>query len=507
MFPPLVHPLRAGALALAVCLSHLAAMRAEAAAPTATNDTCVNAHIVPASGPFPYLSPVVDVLNMATNGDPYLPPACAVGMTRSVWFKFTPAATALYSLSLGPDTGTDFGDGPFGNDSVLAIYTSPSGCAGPFTLINCNDDAQGYNFALAAGLSTNFTAGTTYYILAWVGASTAAGNPAGPIKLQLRVTKPVAPANDLCGSAEVIPNAGAGPFLSSTNDNTLATDTGDQATSCTPGQRSVWFKFAPAVSGTHVISSRDGATTVGNGTLALFQSAGTDCSSLTALTCSSFSESGRGVITRSLTAGTTYYILFWDDELDYLVGETSVQIKITRAGPPFVATLPASSITTTGATFQGTVNPNGGLSTRTRYWFEWGTSTSYTFASPARLVYSSAIPATTNINVSLGTNLTAGLTWYYRAVATNEYGTNFGAAQIIVPAASPVLAPPLLLGGGAARLDFSGQPGRVHYVQASTNLPGNWADLGTATEKAAGIFQYQTTTNAAPYRFFKLRLP
>ena len=118
-----------------------------------------------------------------------------------------------------------------------------------------------------------------------------------------------------------------------------------------------------------------------------------------------------------------------------------------------------------------------------------------------------ALPGRNHFTVTLATNLTAGLTWYYRAVATNEYGTNFGAAQVIVPATSPTLPPPLLLGGGAARLNFTGQPGRLHYVQASTNLPGNWSDLGVATETAAGVFQYQTTTNAAPYRFFKLRLP
>ncbi len=509
MHPPLSFPFRAGALALAVFLSSLAAPRADAAVPAATNDLCASAHVIPGAGPFPYLSPVVDVLNMTTNGDPLLTRDCATNMTRSVWFTFTPAATDLYSFSLGPDTATDFGDGNNGNDSVLAIYTSAANCAGPLTLFHCNDDAKGFNISLAAGLSTNFTSGTTYYILAWVGAISASGLSNNPVELQLRVSRPAVPANDLCAAAEVISSAGPSPFFSSTNDNTLATTNDDRTTTCTAGQRSVWFKFTPVVSGLHVISARDSATTVGNGTLALFQSTSGDCSSLVALSCSPFAESSRGGISRLLTANITYYLLFWDDELDYNVGETLVQIKITRAAPPLVATLAATSITTTGATFRGTVNPNGGTSTKSRYWFEWGTSTNFSTTNSARLLpgYVGFIPATTNFNISLTTNLAAGLTYYFRAVSTNEYGTNYGAAQVITAAASPTLASPLLLGGGAARLDFTGQPGRVHFVQASTALPGNWTDLGTATETAAGIYQFQTATNAAPYRFFKLRLP
>lgn len=508
MHPPLSILFRAGALALAVFLPSLAAPRAAAAVPVATNDLCASAHAIPGAGPFPYLSPVVDVLNMTTNGDPLLTRDCATNMTRSVWFKFAPAATDLYSFSLGPDTATDFGDGNNGNDSVLAIYTSASDCAGPLTLFHCNDDAKGFNISLAAGLSTNFNAGTTYYILAWVGAISASGLSNNPVELQLRVSRPAVPANDICSTAEVISSAGPSPYFSSTNDNTLATTNDDRTTTCAAGQRSVWFKFTPTVSGSHVISARDSATTVGNGTLALFQSTSGDCSSLVALSCSPFAESSRGGISRLLVANTTYYLLFWDDELDYNVGETLVQIKITRAAPPIVSTLAATSITTTGATFRGTVNPNGGTSTKSRYWFEWGTSTNYNFASLARQVYfSSGPPATTNLSISLTTNLTAGLTYYFRAVATNEYGTNYGAAQVITAAASPTLASPLLLGGGAARLDFTGQPGRIHFVQASTSLPGNWADLGTATETAEGSFQFQTATNAAPYRYFKLRLP
>ena len=119
MYPSLAPSLRGGAFVLAACLAALAPTL-NAAAPL-TNDTCAGAFVVPGTGPFPYLTPVFDVLTATTNGDPFLPDYCQgnSNVAHSVWFKFTPAVSALYTLSLGPDTATDFGDG--NNDTVLAL--------------------------------------------------------------------------------------------------------------------------------------------------------------------------------------------------------------------------------------------------------------------------------------------------------------------------------------------------------------------------------------------------
>src|SRR5262245_54426460 len=80
------------------------------AAPPA-NDTCAGAVIVPGSGPYPFLSPLVDLAEATTAGDPP-PPTCQSNVSRGVWFAFTPAIDNEYTFSLCPDapTGTTVDD-------------------------------------------------------------------------------------------------------------------------------------------------------------------------------------------------------------------------------------------------------------------------------------------------------------------------------------------------------------------------------------------------------------
>src|SRR5206468_8533878 len=81
-----------------------------------------------------------------------------------------------------------------------------------------------------------------------------------------------------------------------------------------------------------------------------------------------------------------------------------------------------ATVSGTGATITGTVNPNALAS---NVWFEWGTSSDLaTFnTTPLQLVASGA--AAVPISVALST-LTAGTTYYYRAVASNSGGTTKG---------------------------------------------------------------------------------
>src|SRR5262245_31410035 len=122
MYPTLAKFFRPGAFVLATYFALLALPPRLHAAPPA-NDTCAGAIVV---GALPYTSPVIDVLQATTNGDPVpLPPY--TGLTRSIWFKFLPAATALYTLSVGEDTATDFG-GVNITDTVMGLYSAASGC-------------------------------------------------------------------------------------------------------------------------------------------------------------------------------------------------------------------------------------------------------------------------------------------------------------------------------------------------------------------------------------------
>jgi hypothetical protein len=143
--------------------------------PTVPNDTCAGAVVIPDAGPFPYLAPASDTRLAGKVGDPPAPPCAGGALDRSVWYRFNPAASGTYTLSLCGDTGTSV------YETYLAMYTAAS-CSGPFTLTACNDNACEFQSAI----TTNLTAGTTYYIVAWDPDHTE-----GESLLQLRVANAV----------------------------------------------------------------------------------------------------------------------------------------------------------------------------------------------------------------------------------------------------------------------------------------------------------------------------
>jgi hypothetical protein len=101
---------------------------------------------------------------------------------------------------------------------------------------------------------------------------------------------------------------------------------------------------------------------------------------------------------------------------------------------PVVTTLAASSVTTTSATLNGTVNPNG---LATTYYFQWGTTTAY----GNNTTVTSAGSGSTSQNVSAGISGLANNTLYhFRITATNSDGTSYGSDLTFTtscPAAGP----------------------------------------------------------------------
>ena len=88
--------------------------------------------------------------------------------------------------------------------------------------------------------------------------------------------------------------------------------------------------------------------------------------------------------------------------------------------PPTAVTNGATNISTTTATLNGTINPNG---LNTNYYFEYGTSTSYGSTKAGTTGFSGS----TNVNVSGSiTGLNPNTTYHYRIVATNSAGTSNG---------------------------------------------------------------------------------
>jgi hypothetical protein len=154
--------------------------------PTApANDTCAGAEVIPAAGPFPYLTTVTaDITNATDAGDPPLP-TCRFMMgavSRSTWYSFTPAATGGYTIS-------SCADGPTGctvNDTVIGVYTSIGGCPGTFTQIACDDDSC-TNEGLQAVTSANLTGGTQYFVVVWQFGT--APPTVGNTAVQLRVSQ------------------------------------------------------------------------------------------------------------------------------------------------------------------------------------------------------------------------------------------------------------------------------------------------------------------------------
>ncbi len=91
--------------------------------------------------------------------------------------------------------------------------------------------------------------------------------------------------------------------------------------------------------------------------------------------------------------------------------------------PPNVTTKAASSITSTSAKLNGTINP---ASQSTTWYFEFGTTTSYGTKTASK----DAGSGSRNVDVSMTiSGLAAATTYHYRLVASNGTGTTLGADQ------------------------------------------------------------------------------
>jgi hypothetical protein len=84
-------------------------------------------------------------------------------------------------------------------------------------------------------------------------------------------------------------------------------------------------------------------------------------------------------------------------------------------GPPVVSTVSATSVESSSATLNGSLNPNG---LTTTVYFEYGTTTSYGFSTAQQSATGNTYRLiTANIN-----GLSAGTTYHFRIVATNSAG-------------------------------------------------------------------------------------
>ena len=187
-----------------------------------------------------------------------------------------------------------------------------------------------------------------------------------------------------------------------------------------------------------------------------------------------------------LVSGTTYHfqLVVSNSAGTALGGDLSFT---TGQQLPAVTTLAASSISASNAILNGTVNPQGALTTA---WFQYGTSASYGSVTP-----SFSLPGTnTTLTVSnLLSGLVSGTTYHFQLVVSNSAGTALGGdfsftSGTLIPVATTLAA----TGVNATNATLNGvvNPGNV----ATTG----WFEFGLTTNYGflGGSFTLPATNTA-----------
>jgi len=159
-----------------------------------------------------------------------------------------------------------------------------------------------------------------------------------------------------------------------------------------------------------------------------------------------------------LTASTTYHFrIVATNSAGTRYGVDQTFTTLSAPGPPVVITSPATNVTSSSATLNGSVDPHG-LTTNVH--FQYGTTTSYGLTTA---IQSKTGGTYQNVVATIG-GLTASTTYHFRIVATNSAGTRYGADQTFTTLSPPVVP-----------FDFNGD-GKTDYVlqNVSTRQTALW---------------------------------
>ncbi len=137
------------------------------------------------------------------------------------------------------------------------------------------------------------------------------------------------------------------------------------------------------------------------------------------------------------------------------------------AGGPVATTKAASSVTSSAAKLNGSVNPNGQATT---WYFQYGTSTGYGSQTPTENAGSGT--STTNVSASIS-GLAPGL-YHFRLVATNPSGTALG-ADMTFGGSPPAVQTGTAQGAAATSATLTGS------VNPEGRASNWWFEYGTTT--------------------------
>lgn len=363
----------------------------------------------------------------------------SAGTTNGTILSFTtpavqaPTATTTAAVSIVPNAASLTGlVNPNGADThVWFLYETNSNLSGA-TQTASQDLGSGSTATTIGASLTGLNASTTYYFQ--IVAQNSAGTTNGTI-LSFTTTAVQAPTLTSI-SVTVIGSSGASL---------------DGVVNPNGGDTHVWFLY-----GTN--SNLSGATQ----TVSQDIGSGSDASPVHA------SLTG-------LSGSTTYYFQMVAQNS---AGTTSSSIGnfVTAAAPqaPTVTTNAASSITSSSATVNSSVNPNNA---DTQVWFLYGTSSTLAGASQtsSQDIGSGSIVAVT----APLTGLTAGTTYYFQSVAQNSAGTISGSIVSFTTPAAPT--PSFAVSGTAVSVNPGASTGNTSTV---TVTPSN-GFTGTVTLSAA----------------------
>jgi subtilisin-like proprotein convertase family protein len=139
--------------------------------------------------------------------------------------------------------------------------------------------------------------------------------------------------------------------------------------------------------------------------------------------------------------------------------EVTFHLNLSSA-PPTVVTEPATNIVSGAATLQALVTPN---STNTTVYFEYGLDTNLLSGPTASVVLTNNYTTPQWVTNDLTGLAPPGSVWYFRAVGTNNFGTNYGAILTFtnpyaVPPPYAFTAPATLVNGSSAQLNGFATP-------------------------------------------------